>query len=95
MAIDKMTLAAAKKYAKKIGSTINGTSYDYNTGELTFNTADGDWVVTVNNGMTAEYKNTLDNVTYNDTDAQLEVNGQRVLTEEDIEDSDIDFSGMF
>ena len=93
--MDIVTLALAKKYTNKVGSTINGTSYDYNTGELTFNTVDGDWTVPVNNGMTTTYKQTLDNVVYNATDDKLKVNGIEVLTKDDVEDEDIDFGGMF
>ena len=90
-----IALALSKSYASKVGSTIQGTSYDYNTGELTFNTVDGDWVVRVNSGMTAGYKQTLDNVKYNATDDKLEVNGVEVLTKDDAESEDIDFSGFF
>lgn len=96
MAMDGLiALALSKSYASKVGSTIQGTSYDYNTGELTFNTVDGDWVVRVNSGMTAGYKQTLDNVKYNATDDKLEVNGVEVLTKDDAESEDIDFSGFF
>lgn len=95
MALDVLTLALAKSYSKKVGSTITGTSYDYDTGKLTFNTVDGDWEVRVNNGMTAGYKQTLDNVKYNATDEKLEVNGVEVLTKDDVESEDIDFSGFF
>ena len=87
--------ALSKKYASRIGSTINGTSYDYDTGKITFNTNDGDWEVTVNNGMNASYKQTLDNISYNNTDGKLEINGIPVLTEEDEADEDIDFGNMF
>jgi hypothetical protein len=93
--MDVVTLAVAKAYSNKVGSTIQGTSYDYNTGELTFNTTDGDWVVPVNSGMTPTYKNTLDNVVYNATEDKLEVNGVEILTKDDVEDEDIDFGGMF
>ena len=93
--MDIITYALAKKYANKVGSTIQGTSYDYDTGRLTFNTTDGDWSVPVNNGMNAIYKQTLDNVVYNATDDKLEVNGIEVLTKDDVEDEDIDFGGMF
>lgn len=93
MAFDATTYALAKNYANKVGSTINGTSYDYDTGELTFSTVDGDWTVPVNNGMNATYKQTLDNVTY--SDGALEVNGTKVVTEDDIATGNIDFSGMF
>lgn len=93
--MDIVTLALAKAYSNKVGSTIQGTSYDYDTGKLTFNTTDGDWSVPVNNGMNAIYKQTLDNVVYNATDDKLEVNGIEVLTKDDVEDEDIDFGGMF
>ena len=93
--MDVVTLALAKAHSNKVGSTIQSTSYDYDTGRLTFNTTSGDWSVPVNNGMNAVYKQTLDNVVYNATDAKLEVNGIEVLTKDDVEDEDIDFSGMF
>ena len=87
--------ALAKAYSNKVGSTIQGTSYDYNTGELTFNTTDGDWVVPVNSGMTPTYKNTLDNIKYDEDTSTLLVDGKDVLTAENTESEDIDFSGMF
>ncbi len=90
-----IALALAKSYTSKVGSTITGTSYDYDTGKITFNTQDGDWTVPVNNGMNAGYKQTLDNVKYNATDDKLEVNGVEVLTKDDAESEDIDFSGFF
>ena len=93
--MDIITYALAKSYANKVGSTIQGTSYDYNTGEITFNTTDGDWSVPVNNGMNSTYKQTLDNISYNNTNSKLEINGIPVLTEEDEADEDIDFSGFF
>ena len=93
--MDIVTLALAKAYSNKVGSTIQGTSYDYDTGKLTFNTTDGDWSVPVNNGMNATYKRTLDNVVYNATEDKLKVNGIEVLTKDDVEDEDIDFGGMF
>lgn len=93
--IDVVTLALAKKYSNKVGSTIQGTSYDYDTGKLTFNTVDGDWAVTVNNGMNATYKQTLDNVEYDATDDKLKINGAVVITQDDIATENIDFSNMF
>ena len=93
--MDVVTLAVAKAYTNKVGSTINGTSYDYNTGELTFNTVDGDWTVPVNNGMNATYKQTLDNIAYDNTTSTLQVNGVEVLTKENVENENIDFSNMF
>ena len=96
MAMDGIiALALAKQYSNKVGSTIQGTSYDYDTSELTFNTADGDWTVRVDNGMNSQYKQTLDNVTYDAIDNTLKVNGIEVLTKDDEEDEDIDFGGMF
>lgn len=90
-----IALKQAKNYANKVGSTISGTSYDYDTGKLTFNTADGDWEVQVNNGMTSTYKNTLDNISYDNTEGNLKVNGVIVLTAENEETENIDFSNMF
>lgn len=93
--MDIITYALAKSYSNKVGSTIQGTSYDYNTGKLTFNTADGDWVVPVNNGMNATYKRTLDNVEYDATDDKLKINGVAAVTQDDIATENIDFSNMF
>ena len=95
MAIDKQTLAVAKKYTEKVGSTITGTNYDYDTGKLTFDTDNGQWAVTVNNGMNSAYKQTLDNISYDNTTSALEVNGVEVLTKENIETENINFTNMF
>ena len=93
--MDIITYALAKNYANKVGSTIQGTSYDYNTGEITFNTADGDWRVPVNNGMNATYKETLDNMEYDSTDNKIKVNGVAIVTQDDLATENIDFSNMF
>lgn len=93
--MDVVTLAVAKAYTNKVGSTIQGTSYDYDTGKLTFNTANGDWSVPVNNGMNATYKQTLDNVEYDAIDNKLKINGAVVVTQNDIATENIDFSNMF
>lgn len=93
--MDIITYALAKNYATKVGSTIQGTSYDYNTGEITFNTADGDWRVPVNNGMNATYKETLDNMEYDSTDNKMKINGVAIVTQDDLATENIDFSNMF
>lgn len=93
--MDIITYALAKNYATKVGSTIQGTSYDYNTGEITFNTADGDWRVPVNNGMNATYKRTLDNMEYDSTDNKMKINGVAIVTQDDLATENIDFSNMF
>ena len=93
--MDVVTYALAKSYTNKVGSTIQGTSYDYDTGEITFNTANGNWSVPVNNGMNATYKQTLDNVEYDATDDKLKINGSVVVTQDDLATEDIDFSNMF
>lgn len=93
--MDIITYALAKNYANKVGSTIQGTSYDYNTGEITFNTADGDWRVPVNNGMNATYKETLDNMEYDSTDNKMKINGVAIVTQDDLATENIDFSNMF
>lgn len=93
--MDIITLALAKNFSRMVGSTIQGTSYDYDTGKLTFVTDNGQWDVQVNNGMNAGYKQTLDNIKYDTTDETLKINGVEVLTKEDTEDEDIDFDGFF
>lgn len=93
--MDIITYSLAKSYSNKVGSTIQGTSYDYDTGKLTFNTANGDWVVPVNNGMNTTYKRTLDNVEYDATDNKLKINGAIAITQDDIATENIDFSNMF
>ena len=93
--MDIVTLALAKKYSNIVGSTITGTSYDYDTSKLTFNTVDGDWTVRVDNGMNSIYKQTLDNVTYDTVNDALKVNGVEVLTKEDEATGDLDFGNMF
>ena len=93
--MDVISYALAKSYSNKVGSTIQGTSYDYDTGKLTFNTANGDWVVPVNNGMNSTYKRTLDNVKYDATDDKLKINGAIAITQDDIATENIDFSNMF
>lgn len=92
-----IALALAKKYAGRIGSTITGTSYDYDTSKLTFETEDGDWSVSVNNGMSAGYKQTLDNIKYDTTDETLKINGVEVLTKDNAvgDDDNLDFDGWF
>ena len=87
--------ALAKKYTQKVGSTITGTSYDYDTSKLTFNTENGDWSVQVNNGMSTSYKNTLDNIRYDNDTEKLEINGAEVLTKDDEASGNLDFSDMF
>ena len=89
--------ALAKKYTQKVGSTITGTSYDYDTSKLTFNTENGDWSVQVNNGMSTGYKNTLDNIRYDNDTEKLEINGVEVLTKDDAvsDDDDLNFDNMF
>ena len=96
--IDILTLGAAKNYSNIVGSTIQGTSYDYDTSKLTFETVDGNsWSVQVNNGMNQAYKNTLDNTIYDNTDGVLKVNGVEVLTKDDAvsDDDNLNFDGWF
>ena len=97
MALSTEAYVLSKNYSNKVGSTIQGTSYDYDTSQLTFNTDNGDWTVTVNNGMNSQYKQTLDNVSYDTTEGTLKVNDVEVLTKDDAvsDDDDIDFGGFF
>ena len=86
MGLNVISYCLSKKYSNTVGSTINGTNYDYDTGKLT---------LTVNNGMNSAYKQTLDNVSYDNTTSALEVNGVEVLTKENIETENINFTNMF
>lgn len=95
MALSTEAYVLSKNYSNKVGSTIQGTSYDYDTSKLTFNTDNGDWTVTVNNGMNAGYKQTLDNIQYDTTNDTLKINGDEVLTKKDEASTDIDFGDMF
>lgn len=95
MALSTEAYVLSKNYSNKVGSTIQGTSYDYDTSKLTFNTDNGDWTVTVNNGMNAGYKQTLDNIKYDTTDETLKINGAEVLTKSDEATGDLDFSDFF
>jgi len=95
MGLNVISYCLSKKYSNTVGSTINSTNYDYDTGKLTFDTDNGQWAVTVNNGMNSAYKQTLDNVSYDNTTSALEVNGVEVLTKENIETENINFTNMF
>jgi hypothetical protein len=93
--MDIIDIAIAKNYSNIVGSTITGTRYNYDTSELTFETDNGNWSVSVNNGMNAGYKQTLDNIKYDTTDETLKINGAEVLTRDDEASGDIDFDGFF
>lgn len=98
MAFDATTYALAKNYSNIVGSRITSTSYDYDTSQLTFDTIDGEsWSLTVNNGMNSGYKNTLDNIKYDEDTSALLVGDKEVLTKDDAvsDDDNIDFDGWF
>lgn len=88
-----IALIMAKRFAKKIGSRITGTSYSFDDGKITFNTMDGDYSVKVNNGLQQDDRDTLDALSVDGNN--LKVNNKIVLTEDDSETDDINMDNWF
>lgn len=96
MGLNVVSYCLAKKYANKVSSGIAGSSYNPSTATMTVNLNDGSsYDVKFEDGITTEDRKVLDNISYNDADTTLEVNGNKVLTKSDEVPEDIDFSGMF
>lgn len=94
--MDVVTLAVAKKYAESLSSGIQGSTYDPSTGRMTVSLNDGNsYEVEFDDGITVQDREVLDNVAYDNTTSTLQVNGVEVLTKENVENENIDFSGMF
>ena len=88
--------ALSKKYAESLSSGIQGSSYDPSTGRMTVSLNDGNsYEVEFDDGITVQDREVLDNVAYDNTTSTLQVNGVEVLTKENIETENIDFSSMF
>lgn len=86
----------AKKYAEKLSSGIAGSTYDPSTSTMTVNLNDGNsYEVQFDDGITTADREVLDNVSYDNTEGNLKVNGITVLTTENEETENIDFSNMF
>lgn len=88
--------ALSKKYAESLSSGIQGSSYDPSTGRMTVSLNDGNsYEVEFDDGITVQDREVLDNVAYDNTTSTLQVNGVEVLTKENVENENIDFSNMF
>ena len=86
----------AKKYAEKLSSGIAGSTYDPSTSTMTVNLNDGNsYEVQFDDGITTADREVLDNVSYDKTTNELQVNGVTVLTSENAAVDDLDFSNMF
>jgi len=71
---------------------IVSTTYDDSTGIMTTTTVDGKtFDVSINNGVTPQNRKVLNATEYDEATKELKVNGNNVLTENEVEDSPIDF----
>ena len=88
--------ALSKKYAESLSSGIQGSTYDPSTSTMTVSLNDGNsYQVEFDDGVTTQDRETLDNIAYDTNSSTLQVNGVEVLTKENIETENIDFSNMF
>lgn len=88
--------ALSKKYAESLSSGIQDSSYDPSTGRMTVSLNDGNsYQVEFDDGVTTQDRETLDNIAYDTNSSTLQVNGVEVLTKENVENENIDFSNMF
>lgn len=86
----------SKKYAEKLSSGIAGSTYDPSTSTMTVNLNDGNsYEVQFDDGITTADRDVLDNISYDNTTNELQVNGVTVLTSENAAVDDLDFSNMF
>lgn len=96
MSLSVVTLAVAKKYAESLSSGVAGSTYDPSTSTMTVNLNDGNsYQVEFDDGVTTADREFLDTVTYDNTTGEVQINGTKVITEEDIATENIDFSGSF
>lgn len=91
-----IALALAKKYAEKLSCGVANSSYDPITSTMTVSLNDGStYGVVFDDGVSVQDRETLDNIKYDNTTSALQVNGVEVLTKENVETENIDFSNMF
>ena len=96
MSLSVVTLAVAKKYAESLSSGVAGSTYDPSTSTMTVNLNDGNsYQVEFDDGVTTADREFLDTVTYDNTTGEVQINGTKVITKEDIATENIDFSGSF
>jgi hypothetical protein len=94
--MDVVSYALSKKYANKLSCGIAGSSYDPVTSTMRVELNDGgSYDVVFDDGVTTQDRLVLDNIKYDEDTSTLQVDGKDVLTAENTESEDIDFSGMF
>jgi hypothetical protein len=94
--MDIMDISIAKKYAESLSSGIASSSYDPTTSTMQVLMNDGSsYDVVFDDGVSVQDRLVLDNIKYDEDTSALLVGDKEVLTKDDIEDSDIDFGGMF
>lgn len=97
-ALDVVSYCLSKKYSNKLSSGIANSSYDPATSTMTVNLNDGSsYGIVFDDGVTPQDREFLDNVDYDSTDNKLEINGEEVLTKNDIvsDDDSLNFDGWF
>ena len=94
--MDIMDISIAKKYAESLSSGIASSSYDPTTSTMQVLMNDGSsYDVVFDDGVSVQDRLVLDNIKYDEDTSTLQVDGKDVLTAENTESEDIDFSGMF
>ena len=88
--------ALAMGYSQSLASGVAGSTYDPATSTMTVNFNNGtSYGVVFDDGVTPNDREFLDNVNYDSNNNKLKINGVGVLTENDMEEDDIDFDDMF
>ena len=94
--MDIMDIAISKSHTNSVSSGIAGSSYDPNTSTMTVQLRDGNsYQIEFEDGITVQDRVVLDNIKYDEDTSTLQVDGKDVLTAENTESEDIDFSGFF
>lgn len=94
--MDVVSYCLSKKYSNKLSSGISNSTYDPATSTMTVNLNDGSsYGIVFDDGVSTKDRETLDNISYDEDTNALQVNGVEVLTKENVENENIDFSNMF
>lgn len=94
--MDIMDIAISKSYTNSVSSGIQSSSYDPVTSTMRVLMNDGSsYDIVFDDGVSVQDRLVLDNIKYDEDTSTLQVNGKDVLTAENTELEDIDFSGMF
>ena len=95
-ALDVVSYCLSKKYSNKLSSGISNSSYDPTTSTMTVNLNDGSsYGIVFDDGVSVQDRIVLDNIKFDEGTSTLQIDGKDVLTAENTESEDIDFSGMF